>query len=240
MTIFLFVSRSVHIGQDMDEIRQNGIDTQHGDDDSRHMVDRQHVARTKPVPEQIQQEGQREPPRHGSAQEPRDGEQSPEKAPHVGHAERRDLEHREEDHDVGDHVDEIRQRDAEHRGEIPPQRRLAHTVAADLRHGVLQEDVDAHDHHDDAAHDAEDQPIRLDRPLQDRREEHGEDRHERIGAGHTEPRCEPRTTTLAQRPLNAEHGYGAYGNGGCDADPHPLQQQVENVRYLVESHERRF
>lgn len=138
--------------------------------------------RTKPVPEQIQQEGQREPPRHGSAQEPRDGEQSPEKAPHVGHAERRDLEHREEDHDVGDHVDEIRQRDAEHRGEIPPQRRLAHTVAADLRHGVLQEDVDAHDHHDDAAHDAEDQPIRLDRPLQDRREEHGEDRHERIGA----------------------------------------------------------
>ena len=49
-----------------------------------------------------------------------------------------------------------------------------------------------------------------------------------------------RTTALAQRPLNAEHGYGAYGNGGCDADPHPLQQQVENVRYLVESHERRF
>ena len=54
-------------------------------------------------------------------------------------------------------------------------------------------------------------------------------------------RCRIDEKSMAKIAMSVSaQAYGAYGNGGCDADPHPLQQQVENVRYLVESHERRF
>ncbi len=48
---------------------------------------------------------------------------------------------------------------------------FARAVAADLRHGILCEDVDADDHHEDAADDPQQRVVLLDLGLEHRVEE---------------------------------------------------------------------
>ena len=111
------------------------------------MVDRQHVAGPETAAEKTDEAGQEGPPCRGAAEEARDHQHGAHEASEaclrVSHA--RDLEYGEEGQDVGDDHDEVGDRQPEDRGEVLPQRTLAGPVAADLRHGVLREDVDADD-----------------------------------------------------------------------------------------------
>ena len=149
------------------------------------MVDREHVPRTEAAAEEVDDEGQQGPPRHRAAEEPGDDEQRAHEAPEgvVGHVAARNLEHREEGQDVGDYHDEIGDRKPEDRGEILPQRGFARAVAADLRHGILCEDENADDHHEDAADHPQQRVVLFDLGLEHRVEEQCGHGHERIGAG---------------------------------------------------------
>lgn len=134
------------------------------------MVDRQHVARAEATAEKVDDEGQHRPPGRGAAEESGDDEHGAEEASHafVRDVAARNLEYREEGEDVGDHHDEIGDRQPEDRGEVLPQRRLARPVAAYLRYGVLGEDVDADDYHEDAAYHAQQGVVLFDLGLEHR------------------------------------------------------------------------
>ena len=154
------------------------------------MVDGEHVARTEAAAEEVDDAGQQRPPGAGAAEEAEDDENRARDARHVvaAHVAARDLEGGEEGQDVGNHHDEVGNGDAENRGEVLPQAAPPGAVAANLRHGVLGEDVDADHHHEDAADDPQQGVVLLDLGLQHGVEEEGDDGHEAVGAGHADAR----------------------------------------------------
>ena len=169
------------------------------------MVDREHVPRAEPAAEEVQNESQQRPPCRGAAEEARDHQHGAHEASEarlrVSHA--RDLEYGEEGQDVGDDHDEVGDREAEDRHEVLHEARLARPVAADLRHGVLREDVDPDDHHEDAARDPQQRVVLLDVALEHRVEEERGHRHEGVGAGYAESRDDARAAVFRERALDA-------------------------------------
>ena len=202
------------------------------------MVDRQHVAGAETAAEEVDDESQHRPPCRGAAEESRDGERRADESSHslVRDVAARNLEDGEEGEDIGDDHDEVGDRKPEDRGEILPQRGFARAVAADLGDGVLGEDVDADDYHEDAADHAQQRVVLLDLGLEHRIEEQRRHGHESVGAGDAQTRYDPRTAAFRQRALDAEHGYGAdgdrCGDTHADAAEHNVQKFKSHFRLL--------
>lgn len=210
------------------------------------MVDRQHVARAEAAAEKVDDEGQHCPPGRGAAEESGDDEHGAEEASHafVRDVAARNLEYREEGEDVGDHHDEIGDRQPEDRGEVLPQRRLARPVAAYLRYGVLGEDVDADDYHEDAAYHAQQGVVLLDLGLEHRVKKQRRHGHEGVGTGYAQAGDDSRTTAFRQGALDAQHGHGAYRDrcrhAYADAAEHNVQDFQSHFLRLRSFRQQRY
>lgn len=217
------------MGQYVEKGRENGVDAQHPDYNARHVVYREHVARAEAAAEEVDGQRQQRPPHHRPAQEAHDGGTAAHERGDILRAVHADVEHGEEGQDVGYYDHEVGHREDKHRREVLPQVVAAGAVLAYLRHGVLEEDVDADDHHEDTAYDLQHDAVLLDLRLQHRVEEEGDDGHERIAAGHAHARGEPRTAVLAQRALYAQHGDGPHGDRRSDAHAQAPEQYLDYV-----------
>ena len=196
------------------------------------------MARPEAAAEKVDDESQEGPPRHGAPEEARDGEEGPREGAQTAprQIDGRNFEDGEEGQDVGNDDDEVGDRQAEDRGEVLPQRGAAGAVAANLRHGVLREDVDADEDDEDAADDAQQGAVLLNLVLEHRIEEEGDHRHERIGAGDADARDDTRAAALREGPLNAEDGHGADRDRGGDTH----QNAAEKDLYVCQRRHRRF
>ena len=106
-------------------------------------------------------------------------------------------------------------------------------VFPDLRHGVLGEDVDADDDHEDAADDAQQGVVLLDLGLEHRVEEQGGHGHERVGAGDSDSGDDARFAAFRERALDAEHGHGADGDRCRDAHADASEEEFQNLKSHV-------
>ena len=210
------------------------------------MVDREHVPRAEAAAEEVDDESQQGPPSHGAAEEPGDDEQRTHEASEgvVGHVAARDFEDGEEGQDIGDHHDEIGDRESEDGDEVLPQRGFAGPVAANLRHGVLGEDVDADDYHEDAAYHAQQGVVLLDLGLEHRVKKQRRHGHEGVGTGYAQAGDDSRTTAFRQGALDAQHGHGAYRDrcrhAYADAAEHNVQDFQSHFLRLRSFRQQRY
>ena len=209
--------------------RQNRIYAQQGDDDARHVVYREHVARAEAAAEQVDGEREQYPPHDSPQEETHDGGAAAQQRGHILRAVHAHVEHGEEGQKIRYDHHEVGQREDEHRREVLPEIISSRAVLADLRHGVLEEDIDADDHHEDAAYDLQYDAVLLDLRLQHRVEEERDDGHKRIAAGHTHARGQPRAAAFAQRALYAQHGHGPHGDRRSHAHAQSSEQYLDYV-----------
>ena len=142
------------------------------------MIYRKHMSRAETTTEEADDRCKTRPPSAGSTQKAEDDKDTCKHRCHIlTTRSRTHAEHSEEGEDIWDNYNEVGNSKAEHRGEVLPQRSITRAVAANLRHRVLEEDVDADNNHKDTAHKAQDVAILLDLRLHHRVEEVGDNRH---------------------------------------------------------------
>lgn len=177
------------------------------------MIYRKEVSWAETATEEADDRGQARPPRTRATQKTEDNKYSRKDRCHIlTLGSRSHTEHRKEGEDIWDNHHKVGDCKAEHRGKILPQRSVARAIATNLRHRVLEEDIDADNDDKYTADKAQNMAILLNLRLHHRIEEVGNYRHQRIGTSHTQTGENTRFGGLAERTLDTQHSHRANRN----------------------------